>query len=203
MATKSTSSATTYTTAESNYAQTARGLGIRRNQDTPPSTTFDKLGNFTSLSKADVSVPSYVQTTFAAGAFTARVAGFAQSEFRRKPGDTTLASAQPLAGIAERVADGGMRTYTLIKQYDLNETNQGGENTKWIDLYGRVLEVNGSNIAILGDKAANPETTSTTFSADTAPGNETYDKNKGNTYYAKITTGYVGPKGGSKFDVGK
>lgn len=203
MATKSTSSATTYTTAESNYVQTARGLGIRRNQDAPPTTTFDKLGNFTSLSKADVSVPSYVQTTFAAGTFTARVAGFAQSEFRRKPGDTTLASAQPLAGIAERIADGGMRTYSLIKNYDLKETVQTGENTKWIDLYGRVLEVNGSNIAILGDKAANPEITATTFDADKAPGNETYDKNKGVTYYAKITGGYIGPKGGNKYDVGK
>lgn len=191
------------TNASSFYAQTIRGLGIKRNQDTPPSTTFDKLGNFTSLSKADVSVPSYVQTTFAAGTFTARVAGFAQSEFRRKPGDTTLASAQPLAGIAERIADGGMRTYSLIKNYDLKETVQTGENTKWIDLYGRVLEVNGSNIAILGDKAANPEITATTFDADKAPGNETYDKNKGVTYYAKITGGYIGPKGGNKYDVGK
>ena len=191
------------TNASSFYAQTIRGLGIKRNQDTPPTTTFDKLGNFTSLSKADVSVPSYVQTTFAAGTFTARVAGFAQSEFRRKPGDTTLASAQPLAGIAERIADGGMRTYSLIKNYDLKETVQTGENTKWIDLYGRVLEVNGSNIAILGDKAANPEITATTFDADKAPGNETYDKNKGVTYYAKITGGYIGPKGGNKYDVGK
>jgi hypothetical protein len=203
MATKSTSSATTYTTAESNYAQTARGLGIRRNQDTPASTTFDKLGNFTSLSKADVSVPSYVETTFAAGSFTARVAGFAQSQFRRDPGDTALASAQPLAGSVQSVPDGGTRTYSLIKQYDLKETNQGGENTKWIDLYGRVLEVNGSNIAILSDKAANAEITSTTFSADTAPGNETYEKNKGNTYYAKTTTGFGGPKGKGKYDVGK
>ena len=191
------------TNASSFYAQTIRGLGIKRNQDTPPSTTFDKLGNFTSLSKADVSVPGYVQTTFAAGTFTARVAGFAQSEFRRKPGDTTLASAQPLAGIAERVADGGLRTYSMIKNYDIKETVQGGENTRWIDIYGRVLEVNGSNIAILGDRAANPEATSTTFNADTAPGNETYDKNKGSTYYAKITGGYVGPKGGNKFEVGK
>lgn len=203
MATKSTSSATTYTTAESNYAQTVRGLGIRRNQDTPPSPTFDKLGNFTSLSKADVNVPSYVETTFAAGAFTARVAGFAQSEFRRKPGDTTLASARPLAGIAERVPDGGLRTYSLIKNYDLKETQQGGSATRWMDLYGRILEVDGSNIAILNDKAANPEITSTTFDADTAPGNETYDKNKGNTYYAKLTGGFVGPKGKNKYDVGK
>lgn len=191
------------TNASSFYAQTIRGLGIKRNQDTPPTTTIDKLGNFTGLSKADVSVPSYVQTTFAAGTFTARVAGFAQSEFRRKPGDTTLASAQPLAGIAERVADGGMRTYSLIKNYDLKETQQGGSATRWMDLYGRILEVDGSNIAILGDRAANPEITSTTFDADKAPGNETYDKNKGNTYYAKITGGYVGPKGGNKYDVGK
>ncbi len=191
------------TNASSFYAQTIRGLGIKRNQDTPPTTTIDKLGNFTGLSKADVSVPSYVQTTFAAGTFTARVAGFAQSEFRRRPGDTTLASAQPLAGIAEHVADGGMKTYSLIKNYDLKETQQGGSATRWMDLYGRILEVDGSNIAILGDKAANPEITSTTFDADKAPGNETYDKNKGNTYYAKITGGYVGPKGGNKYDVGK
>lgn len=191
------------TNASSFYAQTIRGLGIKRNQDTPPTTTIDKLGNFTGLSKADVSVPSYVQTTFAAGTFTARVAGFAQSEFRRRPGDTTLASAQPLAGIAEHVADGGMKTYSLIKNYDLKETQQGGSATRWMDLYGRILEVDGSNIAILGDKAANPEITSTTFDADKAPGNETYDKNKGNTYYAKITGGYIGPKGGNKYDVGK
>ena len=191
------------TNASSFYAQTIRGLGIKRNQDTPPSTTFDKLGNFTSLSKADVSVPSYVQTTFAAGTFTARVAGFAQSQFRRDPGDTALASAQPLAGIAARVADGGLRDYSMIKNYDIKETVQSGENTRWIDIYGRVLEVNGSNIAILGDKAANPEITATTFNADTAPGNETYDKNKGNTYYAKITGGFVGPKGKNKYDVGK
>jgi hypothetical protein len=203
MATKSTSSATTYTTAESNYVQAARGLGIRRNQDTPPSTTIDKLGNFSNLSKADVSVPSYVETTFAAGAFTARVAGFAQSQFRRDPGDTTLASAQALAGIAAIVADGGMRTYSLIKNYDLKETNQGGEATKWMDLYGRVLEVNGSNIAILNDKAANAEITSTTFAADKAPGNETYDKNKGVTYYTKMTGGFKGPSGGDKYDVSK
>jgi len=203
MATKSTSSATTYTTAESNFAQTARGLGIRRNQDTPPSTTFDKLGNFASLSKADVSIPSYVATTFAAGSFTARVAGFAQTEFRRKPGDTALASAQPLAGIAERIADGGQRTYSLIKQYDLKENKQDGENTKWIDLYGRVLEVNGSNIAILNDRAANAEVTSVTFDPDKAPGNETYNKNKGVTYYTKMTGGFKGPGGGDKYDVGK
>jgi hypothetical protein len=203
MATKSTSSATTYTTAESNYVQAARGLGIRRNQDTPPSTTIDKLGNFSNLSKADVSVPSYVETTFAAGAFTARVAGFAQSQFRRDPGDTTLASAQALAGIAARVPDGGLRTYSLIKNYDLKETQQGGEATKWMDLYGRVLEVNGSNIAILGDKAANAEITSTTFAADKSPGNETYDKNKGVTYYTKMTGGFKGPSGGDKYDVGK
>jgi hypothetical protein len=203
MATKSTSSATTYTTAESNFAQTARGLGIRRNQDTPPSPTFDKLGNFTSLSKADVSVPSYVTTTFAAGSFTARVAGFAQTEFRRKPGDTTLASAQPLAGIPERVADGGQRTYSLIKQYDLKENVQSGEATRWMDLYGRVLEVNGSNIAILNDKAANAEITSTTFSADTASGNETYAKNKGLTYYTKYTGGNKSIGGVEAFSVGK
>ena len=203
MATKSTSSATTYTTAESNYAQTARGLGIRRNQDTPASTTIDKLANFTSLSKADVSVPSYVQTTFALGAFTARIAGFAQSQFRRDPGDTALASAQPLAGSVQSVPDGGTRTYSLIKQYDLKETQQGGENTRWLDLYGRVLEVNGSNIAILADKAANAEPTVHTFDADKAPGNETYNRNKGNTYYAKVTTGFAGPVGKGKFEVGK
>jgi len=203
MATKSTSSATTYTTAESNYAQTARGLGIRRNQDTPPSATFDKLGNFSSLSKADVSVPSYVERTFAAGSFTARVAGFAQSEFRRKPGDTALASAQPLAGSVERVPDGGTRTYSLIKQYDLKENKQDGENTRWIDLYGRVLEVNGSNIAILGDKAANAEPTSTTFNADTASGNETYVRNKGLTYYTKYTGGNKSIGGVEVFSVGK
>lgn len=191
------------TNASSFYAQTIRGLGIKRNQDTPPSTTFDKLGGFTSLSKADVSVPSYVQTTFAAGTFTARAAGFAQSEFRKKPGDTALASAQPLAGIATRVADGGMRTYSMIKTYDLKETIQTGESTRWMDLYGRVLEVNGANIAILGDRAANPEATSTTFSADSAPGNETYDRNKGETYYAKITGGFAGPTGKNKFEVGK
>lgn len=203
MATKSTSSATTYTTAESNYAQTARGLGIRRNQDTPPSTTIDKLGNFTSLAKADVSVPSYVERTFAAGSFTARVAGFAQSQFRKNPGDTALASAQPLAGIAETVPDGGTRTYSLIKTYDLKETQQGGENTRWLDIYGRVLEVNGSNIAILNDKAANAEATPTTFNADTAPGNETYVKNKGLTYYTKYTGGNKSIGGVEVFIIGK
>ena len=191
------------TNASSFYAQTIRGLGIKRNQDTPPTTTIDKLGNFTGLSKADVSVPSYVQTTFAAGTFTARVAGFAQSQFRRDPGDTSLASAQPLAGIATRVPDGGLRTYSLIKNYDLKETQQGGSATRWMDLYGRILEVDGSNIAILNDKAANPEITSTTFAADKAPGSETYDKNKGITYYAKITGGFDGPIGGIKYDVSK
>ena len=191
------------TNASSFYAQTIRGLGIKRNQDTPPTTTIDKLGNFTGLSKADVSVPSYVQTTFAAGTFTARVAGFAQSQFRRDPGDTSLASAQPLAGIATRVPDGGLRTYSLIKNYDLKETQQGGSATRWMDLYGRILEVDGSNIAILNDKAANPEITSTTFAADKAPGNETYDKNKGITYYAKITGGFDGPIGRIKYDVSK
>jgi len=203
MATKSTSSGTPITTAESNYVQTIRGLGIRRTQDTPASTTFDKLGNFTSLSKADVSVPSYVERTFAAGSFTARVAGFAQSEFRRKPGDTALASAQPLAGSAVRVPDGGLRTYSLIKKYDLKETQQGGEATKWMDIYGRVLEVNGSNIAILADKAANAEITSTEFNPDKSSGNETYAKNKGLTYYTKYTGGNRSIGGVEVFSVGK
>jgi len=204
MATQSTIfSNTPYTTAESNFAQTVRGLGIRRTQDTPASTTFDKLGNFTSLSKADVSVPSYVERTFAAGSFTARVAGFAQTELRRDPGDTALASAQPLAGITKVVADGGLRQYTLIKTYDLKETQQGGEATKWMDIYGRVLEVNGSNIAILGDKAANAETTTTTFNADKSSGNETYAKNKGLTYYTKYTGGNRSIGGVEVFSVGK
>jgi hypothetical protein len=203
MATKSTSSATTYTTAESNYAQTVRGLGIRRNQDTPPSTTFDKLGNFSSLSKADVSVPSYVETTFAAGAFTARKTGFAQTEFRRDPGDTALASAQPLDGVTKAIADGGLVRYTLITTYDLKETQQDGYAAKWMDIYGRVLEVAAGNIAILNDKAANAESTLTTFNSDKSSGNETYVRNKGLTYYTKITGGNRSKGGVEVFEISK
>jgi hypothetical protein len=203
MATKSTSINTNYTTAESNYAQTVRGLGIRRTQDTPASTTFDNLSNFSSLSKADVSVPSYVETTFAAGAFTARKTGFAQTELRRDPGDTALASAQPLAGITKVVADGGLTRYTLITTYDLKETQQSGFAAKWMDIYGRVLEVDGGNIAILNDKAANAESTLTDFLPDKSSGNETYAKNKGLTYYTKYTGGNRSIGGVEVFSVGK
>jgi hypothetical protein len=203
MATKSTSAPTAYTTAESNYAQTVRGLGIRRTQDTPASIAFDTLSNFSSLSKADVSVPSYVENTFAAGTFTARKTGFAQTELRRDPGNTALASAQPLAGITTAVPDGGLREYSLIKTYDLKETQQGGFAAKWMDIYGRVLEVDGGNIAILGDKAANAEITKTTFNADKSSGNETYAKNKGLTYYTKYTGGNRSIGGVEVFSVGK
>jgi len=204
MATKSTSSATTYnSTAESNYAQGIRGLGIRRNQDTPPSTTFDKLGNFSSLSKADVSVPSYVETTFAAGAFTARKTGFAQTEPRRDPGDTALASAQPLAGVTKAVADGGLVRYTLITTYDLKETQQNGTAAKWMDIYGRVLQVSAGSIAILNSKAANAESTLTTFNSDKSSGNETYARNKGLTYYTKITGGNRSIGGVEAFEISK
>jgi hypothetical protein len=203
MATRSTSGDTNYTTSQSNYAQTVRGLGIRRNQDTPASTTFDKLGNFSSLSKADVSVPSYVETTFAAGAFTARKTGFAQTELRRDPGDTALASARPLDGITKVVADGGLIRYTLITTYDLKETQQAGFAAKWMDIYGRVLEVDGANIAILNDKAANAESTVTEFLPDKSSGNETYAKNKGLTYYTKYTGGNKSIGGVEVFSVGK
>jgi hypothetical protein len=194
---------TPYTTAESNYAQTVRGLGIRRNQDALDSRTFDKLGNFTSLSKADVSVPSYVENTFARGTFTARKTGFAQTELRRDPGDTALASARPLDGITKVVADGGLRKYSLITTYDLKETQQGGFAAKWMDIYGRVLEVAAGNIAILNDKAANAESTLTEFNPDKSPGNETYVKNKGLTYYTKYTGGNKSIGGVEVFSVGK
>jgi hypothetical protein len=80
-----------------------------------------------------------------------------------------------------------LRTYSIIKTYPLGELDKTTAATKWTDIYGRVLEVNGSNIRLLGSKDANSEITSTTFTADVAPGTKTYSDNKGLVYYSKLS----------------
>ena len=72
-----------------------------------------------------------------------------------------------------------------------------------MDIYGRVLEVDAGNIAILNDKNANAESTITTFSADKSSGNETYVRNKGLTYYTKITGGNKSKGGVEVFEISK
>lgn len=158
------------------------GAGTRMFNNIPGNTNLGSV-----KSQIATSSFNYIQKPFGAGAFSTVVAGFALTQTRRNPGDSTLASAKPLAGIAARVALGGLRTYSIIKTYGLGELDKATAATKWIDLYGRVLEVNGSNIRLLGSKDANSEITSTTFTADVAPGTKTYSDNKGLVYYSKLS----------------
>ena len=158
------------------------GAGTRMFNNIPGNTNLGSV-----KSQIATSSFNYIQKPFGAGAFSTVVAGFALTQTRRNPGDSTLASAKPLAGIAARVALGGLRTYSIIKTYGLGELDKTTAATKWIDLYGRVLEVNGSNIRLLGSKDSNSEITSTTFTADVAPGTKTYSDNKGLVYYSKLS----------------
>jgi hypothetical protein len=174
--------------------QANNALNIRRisgSSDGAGTRMFNNLPGNTNLGsvKSQIATSSfnYIQKPFGAGAFGSVVAGFALTQTRRNPGDSTLASAKPLAGITPRVALGGLRTYTIIKTYPLGELDKTTAATKWTDLYGRVLEVNGSNIRLLGSKDANSEITSTTFTADVAPGTKTYSDNKGLVYYSKLS----------------
>jgi len=115
-------------------------------------------------------------------------AGFNLTQTRRNSGDSSLASSKPLAGIAGITKLGGTKTYSLIKTYALGELDKTTAATKWVDIYGRILEVNGSNIRLLSSKDANAEITSTTFTNDdVAPGTRSYSNNKGLVYYTKIS----------------
>jgi hypothetical protein len=156
------------------------GAGTRMFNNIPGNTNLGSV-------KSQIATSAFIQKPFGAGAFGSVVAGFALTQTRRNPGDSTLASARPLAGISPRVALGGLRTYSIIKTYPLGELDKTTAATKWTDIYGRVLEVNGSNIRLLGSKDANSEITSTTFTADVAPGTKTYSDNKGLVYYSKLS----------------
>jgi hypothetical protein len=166
------------------------GAGTRMFNNIPGNTNLGSV-----KSQIATSSFNYIQKPFSAGTFGSVVAGFALTQTRRNPGDSTLASAKPLSGIVPRVALGGLRTYSVIKTYNLAELDKSlSTNTRWTDLYGRVLEVNGSNIRLLirsqdGSvvKDANSEITSTTFTADVAPGTKTYSDNKGLVYYSKLS----------------
>ena len=115
-------------------------------------------------------------------------AGFNLTQTRRNPGDSSLASAKPLAGIAGLAKFGGSTTYSLVKTYVLNElSDKSVTRAKWVDLYGRILEVNSGNIRLLNSKDSNAEITKTTFTDDLAPGTKSYSNNKGLVYYTKIS----------------
>ena len=158
------------------------GAGTRMFNNIPGNTNLGSV-----KSQIATSSFNYIQKPFGAGAFSTVVAGFALTQTRRNPGDSTLASAKPLAGIAARVALGGLRTYSLIKSYPMGELDKTTAATRWTDIYGRVLQVDGSNIKLLGGKDANAEITSTTFTADVAPGTKNYSDNKGLVYYSKLS----------------
>jgi hypothetical protein len=171
---------------------------------------FDNLPNNTNLGsvKSQISSPStynpittpYVAKGFATNGggsvtgFGAVNSGFAVTQFRKNPGDSALVSAKPLAGIAGLAKFGGTKTYSLVKTYALGELDKTTAATKWIDLYGRVLEVNGSNIRLLNSRDSNAEITANTVQAtdgatndDIAPGLRSYSNNKGLTYYTKLS----------------
>jgi hypothetical protein len=159
------------------------GAGTRMFNNIPGNTNLGSV-----KSQIATSSFNYIQKPFGAGAFSTVVAGFALTQTRRNPGDSTLASAKPLAGIAARVALGGQKVYSLLKTYPLGELDKTTVNTRWVDIYGRVLEVNGSNIRLLGSKDANSEITVNTFvNDDASPGNKTYSGNKGLVYYSKLS----------------
>jgi hypothetical protein len=116
-------------------------------------------------------------------------AGFNLTQTRRNSGDSSLASSKPLAGIAGITKLGGTKTYSLIKTYALNElSDKSVVRSNWVDLYGRILEVNSGSIRLLSSKDANAEITKTTFiNDDVAPGTRSYSNNKGLVYYTKIS----------------
>ena len=103
--------------------------------------------------------------------------------------DSTLTKVDVNArGIPGRVPAGGKRTYastTTLKDYNLT----GAGTTRVLDIYGRVVKISGTDIVVNETSSGSPrfEQTSTTFTADTAPGNGTYAANKGLVYYTKIT----------------
>ena len=186
--------------------QSNNAVNIKRvsgSSDGAGSRFFDNIPGNTILGsvKSQISSPStynpiatpFVQkgiATAGGGAVTgygAVNAGFAITQSRRNPGDSSLATAKPLAGVAARVPVGGLRAYSVIKTYALGELDKTTAATKWVDIYGRILEVNGSNIRLLSSKDANSEITSTTFTADVAPGTKTYSNNKGLVYYTKLS----------------
>jgi len=171
---------------------------------------FDNLPNNTNLGsvKSQVASPStynsiatpFIQkgiATAGGGTITGYGsvnAGFAVTQFRKNPGDSALVSAKPLAGIPGLAKFGGTKTYSLVKTYALGELNKSTTATKWIDLYGRVLEVNGSNIRLLNSRDSNAEITTNTVQAtdgatndDISPGLRSYSNNKGLTYYTKLS----------------
>jgi hypothetical protein len=158
------------------------GAGTRMFNNIPGNTNLGSV-----KSQIATSSFNYIQKPFGAGAFSTVVAGFALTQTRRNPGDSTLASAKPLAGISPRVALGGLRTYSLIKSYPMGELDKTTAATRWTDIYGRVLQVDGSNIKLLSSKDSTAEITSTTFTADVAPGTKTYSDNKGLVYYSKLS----------------
>ena len=103
--------------------------------------------------------------------------------------DSTLTKVDVNArGIPRRVPAGGKRTYastTTLQDYNLT----GAGTTRVLDIYGRVVKISGTDIVVNETSSGSPrfEQTSTTFTADTAPGNGTYAANKGLVYYTKIT----------------
>ena len=186
--------------------QSSNAINIRRvsgSSDGAGSRFFDNIPGNTNLGsvKSQLSSPSsynpiatpFVQKGFATsggGAVTGYGAvnsGFNLTQTRRNPGDSSLASAKPLAGVPGLAIVGGRRTYSIIKTYGLGELDKTTAATKWVDIYGRILEVNGSNIRLLSSKDANSEITSTTFSTDVAPGTKSYSNNKGLVYYTKLS----------------
>ena len=165
------------------------GAGTRMFNNIPGNTNLGSV-----KSQIATSSFNYIQKPFGAGAFSTAVAGFALTQTRRNPGDSTLVSAKPLSGIVARVPVGGQKVYSLLKTYPLGELDKTTANTRWVDIYGRVLEVSGSNIRLLGSKDANSEITVNTFvNDDTSPGNKTYSGNKGLVYYSKMS-GSAQPK---------
>ena len=95
-----------------------------------------------------------------------------------------------LGGIAGRVPVGGKKDFKYIQTInDYPTTGDGG--IKMLDIYGRVLVIDGTDIVVDKTASGQPkfETTSVVYSDDVSPGNKSYDNNKGLVYYTKMTAG--------------
>lgn len=95
-----------------------------------------------------------------------------------------------LKGIAGCSPLGGKRDFSSIKTVkDYNRTGLG--TPKILDMYGRVVVIDGTDIKVEKTSSGQPKfaVTNTTLDADNAPGNLSYAGNKGLVYYTKMTAG--------------
>jgi hypothetical protein len=97
-----------------------------------------------------------------------------------------------LGGTTSPVPIGGKKDFKFVKNiYDYPQTGEGG--TKMIDIYGRVLVIDGTDIIVDKTASGNPKFTATAvvFDDDNSPGNGSFETNKGLTYYTKMSSSYL------------